>query len=45
MDAMRQQIGLLTEELNQLKSEIVNVKSSHASLHQASVDANTQYLT
>ena len=41
MDALRAQVGILTDELNQLKAEIVQVKGSHASLHQSTVEANT----
>ena len=40
VDALRAQIGVLTDELNTLKAEIVQVKGSHAALHQTTVDAN-----
>ena len=39
MDALRAQIGVLTDELNTLKAEIVQVKGSHAALHQTSVES------
>ena len=44
MERVMQQVTTLTEELNQLKSEIVNAKAAHASLHQSSVEANNQYV-
>ena len=40
MDALRQQITILTEELNTVKNELVNVKAAHANLHQQASDAN-----
>ena len=42
MDALRQQISVISDEMNQLKAEIIQVKSSHATLHQSSVDSNGQ---
>ena len=41
MDALRAQVVALTEELTTVKSELINVKSAHANLHQQSSDANT----
>ena len=41
MEALRAQIGVLTDEMNLLKAEIVQAKANHASLHQSSVEANT----
>ena len=38
------QIDVLTTELNSLRNEIVQAKANHAQLHQASVDANAQYI-
>ena len=38
MEQITMQINAITEELGMLKQEIVGVKSSHASLHQQSVD-------
>ena len=38
--AMQQQVQALVEELGALKGEIVNLKQSHAGLHQSAVDAN-----
>ena len=40
MEAIRAQIGVVTDELNMLKQEIVQVKDIHASLHQTTVEAN-----
>ena len=40
MDALRQQITVLNEELNTVKNELVNVKAAHANLHQQASDAN-----
>ena len=40
MDALRQQVGALIEELTIVKSELVNVKAAHANLHQQSSEAN-----
>ena len=41
MEAMRNQIQALTEELNTLRLEVVQTKSSHASLHQSTVEMST----
>ena len=43
MDALRSQVTVLTEELSTLKTELINVKSAHATLHQSSVEAHTQH--
>ena len=40
MEALRAQIRVVTDELNMLKQEIVQVKASHASLHQTTVEAS-----
>ena len=40
MDALRQQVIALTEELTTVKTELVNVKAAHANLHQQSSEAN-----
>ena len=40
MEALREQIAVLTDELNILESEIVQAKANHASLHQSAVEAN-----
>ena len=40
MDALRQQVIALTEELTVVKTELVNVKAAHANLHQQSSEAN-----
>ena len=37
------QVQLLTEEVATLKTELIAVKGAHATLHQQSVDANTQH--
>ena len=42
MQAMQAQVQAVTEELGALKAEIVNLKASHAGLHQSSVDSNAQ---
>ena len=39
---MAQQIRLVTDELTLLKAEIVNVKASHAGLHQSTVESGGQ---
>ena len=39
---MQSQVQAVTEELGALKAEIVNLKASHAGLHQSSVDSNAQ---
>ena len=43
MDALRQQIVVLNEELNTVKMELVNVKQNHANLHQQASDANAAH--
>ena len=40
MDALRQQVIALTEELTVVKTELVNVKAAHANLHQQTSEAN-----
>ena len=42
MQAMQAQVQAVTEELGALKMEIVNIKASHAGLHQSSVDSGLQ---
>ena len=42
MQAMQSQVQAVTEELGALKAEIVNLKASHAGLHQSAVDSNAQ---
>ena len=44
MDALRQQVAAMVEEINLLKSEVVNTKTAHATLHQTSVDRNAEVL-
>ena len=39
---MQSQVQAVTEELGALKAEIVNLKASHAGLHQSAVDSNAQ---
>ena len=41
MDALRNQVVTLTEEVTTLKAELVNVKAAHANLHQQSSEANS----
>ena len=38
--ALQQQVQAMVEELGVLKGEIVNLKQSHAGLHQSAVDAS-----
>ena len=44
MDALRQQVAAIADEINMLKSEVVQTKAAHASLHQSAVDRNTDVL-
>ena len=44
MDALRQQVAAMIEEINLLKSEVVQTKTAHANLHQTSVDRNADTL-
>ena len=39
---MQAQVQAVTEELGALKMEIVNIKASHAGLHQSAVDSGLQ---
>ena len=39
MEAMNQKITAVADELGLLRAELIQVKSAHASLHQAAVDA------
>ena len=39
MEQIQAQVRVLADEINLLKGEIVNVKGSHATMHQTSVDA------
>ena len=41
MEALRSQIDVLTNELTTLKAELINIKGTHANLHQQTSDANT----
>ena len=48
MDVIREQLRSLTDEVGTIRNEIVNMKASHAGLHQSSVEANaaaTQTMT
>ena len=40
VEAVRQQVQVVSEELAAVKNEIINLKAAHAGLHQTSVDAN-----
>ena len=40
VEALRQQLVVVTDELNSVKMELVNVKTNHANLHQQASDAN-----
>ena len=39
MEAINARIQIVSEELNAVKGEIINLKAMHAGLHQTSVDA------
>ena len=41
MDALRGQVQAVVDELNAVKSEIIQIKTAHANMHQASVESNT----
>ena len=41
MDALRGQVQAVVDELNAVKSEIIQIKAAHANMHQASVESNT----
>ena len=43
MDALRSQVAVLTEELATVKTELINVKGAHATLHRQASDANAQH--
>ena len=38
---MEQQVRALTDELNALKAEMINIKAGHAALHQRTVEAGS----
>ena len=40
MEAVRQQVQIISDELNAVKNEIINLKAAHAGLHQTSVESN-----
>ena len=40
MEALAGQSRSLSEDISSIRNEIVNIKASHANLHQASVEAN-----
>ena len=42
MEQIQAQIIVLSNELSTLKTEIVNVKSAHAALHQQTVEGSAQ---
>ena len=42
MEQCMNQVRALTEELNVLKAELIQVKSAHATMHQTSVEAGAQ---
>ena len=41
MDVLRNQVEVLTNEITTLKAELINVKGTHANLHQQTVEANS----
>ena len=42
MTAVQQQINALVDELNTLKSEVVQLKASHATMHQGDVESRAR---
>ena len=38
MEALNRQITLMTDEMQLLKSELIQIKTAHAGLHQSTVD-------
>ena len=40
MEAVRQQVQIVSDEIAAVKNEIINLKAAHAGLHQTSVDAS-----
>ena len=44
MDVIQQQIAAMADEINLLKSEVVQTKAAHATLHQSAVDRNTDII-
>ena len=45
MDALRQQITALIDELNLVKTELIQVKASHANMHQQDVESRNRMHT
>ena len=43
VDAVRQQVQIVVEEVSVIKNEIINLKASHAGLHQTNVDTTQTY--
>ena len=43
MEAITQQIAIVTNELEALKAEIIGIKGAHASLHQTTVATTQQH--
>ena len=44
MERMREQITVIADELQTLRTEVIGVKSSHAAMHQTSVDNNARHV-
>ena len=42
MDALQRQVAMMTDEMQLLKTELVQVKAAHAGLHQSTVDRATE---
>ena len=45
METLAEQLRQLSDEMVTIRTEIVNMKASHAGLHQASVEANSTTTT
>ena len=43
MERLQQQVTAVTDELNLVRAEIVQLKSAHATMHQGDVDNRAQY--
>ena len=43
MERLQQQVTAVTDELNLVRAEIVQLKSSHANMHQSDVELRSTY--
>ena len=44
METLQAQIAAITDEISMIKNEVVQTKAAHASLHQSTVDRNTDVI-